>query len=78
MPEIVADPLLLSRCQLFLKPEMLEYQCWNLNDLVLIPFCLAGATRAGALPGEAPTTRGAGRAALPTPGGACPTSSPGH
>jgi len=50
----------------------------NINSLVLIPFFLARATRAGASPPEAPATRAAGRAASPTPGGACPILSPGR
>jgi len=40
--------------------------------LVLIPFCLARATRAGASPAEAPATRAAGHAASAIPSGAFP------
>ena len=51
----------------FPKPESR-----NPNHLVLIPFCLARATRAGASPAEAPATRAAGHAASALPSGAFP------
>lgn len=54
-----------------------ETESSNLNRLVLIPFCLARAARAGAFARAAPATRLAGRAASATPGGACPISPPG-
>ena len=50
----------------------------NLNHLVLIPFRLARATRAGGSPREAPATQAVGRAASAIPGGGCLTSWRGH
>ena len=52
MPEVIPDPLLPPCYLLFSRLELK-----NLNNLLLIPLCVARATRAGALPREAPATR---------------------
>ena len=56
---------------------LLGLESKNFNDLVLIPFCVAHATRAGGSPRVAQAIRTAGPAASQTPGGACPISVPG-
>jgi hypothetical protein len=73
MPEIVADPPSLSFATCFSRRESS-----NLNNLVLILFCLVRATRADVSSREAPATRGGGRAASPTPSGGCSTLLPGR
>ena len=73
MSEIVADPLLPSRYQLFLRPGIQESQ-----QLGPDPFLPRARDARGRLPRDAQATRGAGRAASPIPSGACPILSPGR
>jgi hypothetical protein len=73
MSDIVADAFDRSCYLLFSGPESKDF-----NWLILIPLCLARATRAGASPREAPAILAAGRAASPIPSGACPILRPGR
>jgi hypothetical protein len=73
MSEILADPPDPSVITCFPDPES-----GNVNGLSLIPRRVARAMRTGASRREAPATRGAGRAAFPIRGDACPISSPGR
>ena len=73
MPEIIADPPLPSCYHLFPRPEVQESQ--QLDPDPLLPRGRDARGRLAA--GSSGNPRGRPRG-MPIPGGACPTSSPGH